>query len=55
MHYRSDEQYAPEMTGEALESNLKEKDTAKKAKEEKEKEGNTAEKDQIKRREGLDG
>ena len=42
MYYSSDEQDPPDMTGKDFESHLKEKDTAKKAKEEKEKEGNTA-------------
>ena len=54
MYYSSDEQDTPVMTGKAFESHLKEKDTAKNAKEEKEMEGNTAKKDQIKRREGVD-
>ena len=44
MYYSSDEQDTPNMTGKAFESHLKEKDTAKKAKEKKEKEGNTAKK-----------
>ena len=55
MYYSSDEKDTPDMTGKAFESHLKEKDTAKKAKKEKDKEGNTAKKDQITRREGLDG
>ena len=42
MYYSSDEQDTQDMTGKAFESHLKEKDTAKKAKEEKEEEGNTA-------------
>ena len=48
MHYNSDEQDTPGMTGKAFESHLKEKDTAKKAKEEKEKKGNTAKKTKSK-------
>ena len=55
MYYSRDEQDTPDMTGKAFESHLKEKGTAKKAKEEKEKKRNTAKKDQIKRREILDG
>ena len=35
MYYSRDEQDTPDMTGKAFESHLKEKDTAKKAKEEK--------------------
>ena len=42
MYYGRDEQDTPGMTGKAFESHLKEKDAAKKAKEEKKKEGNTA-------------
>ena len=42
MYYSSGKQDIPDMTGKTFESHLKEKDTAKKAKEEKEKEGNTA-------------
>ena len=45
MYYSSDEQDVPDMTGKVFESHLKEKDTAKKAKEEKEKEGSTAKKE----------
>ena len=48
MYYSSDEQDIPDMTGKAFGSHLKEKDTAKKAKEEKEKEGNTAKKTKSK-------
>ena len=48
MYYSSDEQDTPNMTGKAFESHLKEKDTAKKAKVEKEKEGNTAKKTKSK-------
>ena len=48
MHYSSDEQDTPDMTGKAFESHLKETYTAKKAKEEKEKEGNTAKKTKSK-------
>ena len=48
MYYSSDEQDTPDMTGRAFESHLKEKDTAKKAKEEKEKKGNTAKKTKSK-------
>ena len=55
MYYSRDEQDTPDMTGKAFESHLKEKGTAKKAKEEKEKKRDTAKKDQIKRREVLDG
>ena len=39
MYYGSDEQDTPDMTGKAFENHLKEKDAAKKAKEEKKKEG----------------
>ena len=42
MYYSSDKQDKPDMIGKAFKSNLKEKDTAKKTKEEKKKEGNTA-------------
>ena len=42
MYYSSDKQDKPDMIGKAFKSNLKEKDTAKKIKEEKKKEGNTA-------------
>ena len=42
MYYSSDEQDTLDITGKIFESHLKEKDTAKKAKEEKEKEGNAA-------------
>ena len=44
MYYSRDEQDTPDMTGKAFESHLKEKGTAKKAKEEKEKKRNTAKK-----------
>ena len=44
MYYSSNEQDTPDMTGKAFESHLREKDTAKKAKEEKEKEGGTLQK-----------
>ena len=52
MYYSSDEQDTLAMTGKAFENHLKEKDTAKKAKKEKEKEGNTAKK--TKSKEGKD-
>ena len=42
MYYSSDKQDKPDMIGKAFKSNLKEKDTANKTKEEKKKEGNTA-------------
>ena len=42
MYHSSDKQDTPDMIGKAFKSNLKEKDTAKKIKEEKKKEGNTA-------------
>ena len=42
MYYSSDEQDTSVMTGKAFESHLKENDISKKAKEEKEKESNTA-------------
>ena len=42
VYYSRDEQDTPDMTGKAFESHLKEKDTAKKIKEEKEKVWNTA-------------
>ena len=48
MYYSSDEQDTPDMTGKAFKSHLKEKDTAKKAKDEKEKEGNTPKKTKSK-------
>ena len=44
MYYSSSKQDTPDMTGKAFESHLREKDTAKKAKEEKEKEGGTLQK-----------
>ena len=48
MYYSSDEQDTPDMTGKAFGSHLKEKDTAKKAKEVKENVGNTAKKTKSK-------
>ena len=53
MYYSSDKQDTPDMTGKAFKSHLKKKDTAKKAKEGKG--GQHCKKDQIKRREELDG
>ena len=49
MYYSNDEQDTPDMTGKTFESQLKKKDTAKKAKEEQEKKRNTAKKTKSKR------
>ena len=53
MYYSSNEQDTPDMTGKAFESHLKEKDTAKRPKK-RSKSSRPLQKDQIKRREGLD-